>query len=129
MRIHVTTAESGAPWNLSLERFAEQLAAHRPDALIALEPDNAQPQVRFELTMGETQVEGAFFTGEWQQLICWDATIEEWAPVIEWFLSLLPLEADADIFLEAVAIPQQLPRLATAADIAHILTDLDSSIQ
>lgn len=128
MRIHVTTAETGAPWNLSLERFAEQLTAHRPDALIAVDTDNTRPQVRFELTLSDEQAEGIYFTGTWQQLICWDSTIDSWAPVIEWFLGLLPLEADADIFLEAVARPQQLPRLATAPDIARILTDLDNSV-
>jgi hypothetical protein len=128
MRIHVTTAETGAPWNLSLEQFAQRLTEHRPDALIAVDPENAQPQVRFELTLGDQQAEGIYFTGDWQQLICWDATIDDWAPIIEWFLGLLPLEADANTFLEAVAFPQELPRLATAADIARILTELDNSI-
>lgn len=128
MRIHVTIAETGTPWNLSLEQFAQHLTAHRPDALIAVDPDNAQPQTRFELTLGDEQAEGSYFTGDWQQLICWDATIDDWAPIIEWFLTLLPLEADANIFLEAVATPQELPRLATAADIARILTELDNSI-
>lgn len=128
MRIHVTTAEAGAPWNLSLEQFAQQLAASRPDALIAVDSENAQPQVRFELSLGEEQAEGIYFTGDWQQLICWDVTIDAWAPFIEWFIGLLPLESDADIFLEAVALPQPLPRLSTAADIARILTELDDSI-
>jgi len=50
MRIHVITADTGAPWNLPLERFAEQLAAHWPDALVAVDPGNRRPQVRFELT-------------------------------------------------------------------------------
>ena len=128
MRIHVTTTETGAPWNLPLEQFAQQFVEHRPDALIAVDAENAQPQVRFELTFGEEQAEGIYFIGEWQQLICRDGTIDDWAQIIEWFLGLLPLEADADIFLEAVAVPQQLPRLARAADIARILTELDDSI-
>lgn len=128
MRIHVTTTDTGAPWDLSLEHFADRLASERPGALITLDRDNAQPQVRFELTFGDQSAEGIYFTGKWQQLICWDATIEDWAAVIEWFLSLLSLEADADIFLESVAIPQELPRLAAAADIARILTDLDNSM-
>ena len=128
MRIHVTTAETGTPWNLPLEQFAERLAAHRTDALIAVDAENTQPQVRFELTLGDQQAEGIYFTGEWQQLICWDGTIDDWAQIIEWFLGLLPLDADADVFLEAVAIPQQLPRLARATDIARILTELDESI-
>ena len=128
MRIHVTTTETGAPWSLSLDQFAQHLAAHWSDALIAVDAENAQPQVQFELTLGEEQAEGIYFTGEWQQLICWDGTIDDWAQIIEWFLGLLPLNADADIFLEAVARPQQLPRLARAADIARILTELDDSI-
>ena len=128
MRIHVTTTETGAPWNLPLEQFAQQLAEHQPDALIAVDAENTQPQVRFELAFGEEQAEGIYFTGQWQQLICWDGTIDDWAQIIEWFLGLLSLEADADIFLEAVAVPQQLPRLARAADIARILTELDDSI-
>ena len=128
MRIHVTTAETGAPWNLSLEQFGQQLAEHRPDALIAVDAENAQPQVRFELTFGDQPAEGIYFTGEWHQLICWDGTIDDWSQIIEWFLSLLPLDADADIFLEAVAVPQQLPRPARAADITRILTELDDSI-
>ena len=128
MRIHVTTAETGTPWNLPLEQFAERLAAHRTDALIAMDAENAQPQVRFELTLGDQQAEGIYFTGEWQQLICWDGTIDDWAQIIEWFLGLLPPESGAQIFLEAVAIPQDLPRPATAADVARILTDLDTSL-
>jgi hypothetical protein len=127
MRIHVTTAETGAPWNLPLERFAQQFAEHRSDALIAVDTENAQPQVRFELTFGEEQAEGIYVIGDRQQLICWDGTINDWAQVIEWFLTLLPLEADADILFEAVAVPQRLPRLATAADIARILIELDDS--
>lgn len=127
MRIHVITADTGAPWNLPLERFAEQLAAHWPDALVAVDPGNRRPQVRFELTLGGQQAEGIYYTGQWQQLICWDATIDDWAPVIEWFLGLLPDGAAAETFLEAVARPQQLPRPAAAADIARILTDLDNS--
>lgn len=128
MRIHVTTAETGAPWNLPLERFAQQLAEQWPDALIAVDADDPRPQVRFELTLGDEQAEGIYYTGAWQQLICWDATIDDWAPIIEWFLGLLRPDADADIFLEAVATPQRLPRPTTAADIARILTDLDNSI-
>jgi hypothetical protein len=128
VRIHVTTANTGAPWNLPLDRFADQLAAARPGTAIALDPDNTQPQVRFELAFGDHRAEGIYFTGDWQQLICWDATIEDWSPVIEWFLNLLPLESDADIFLESVAVPQELPRLATVADIARILNDLDDSL-
>ena len=128
MRIHVTIAETGAPWNLSLEQFAQRMAAYRPDALIVVDPDHDDPQVRFEMTLGDEEVNGIYFTGSWQQLACWDATIDDWAPVIEWFLSLLPLEADADVFLEAVADPQPLPRPATAPGIARILTALDNSI-
>jgi hypothetical protein len=129
VRIHVTTAETGTPWKLSLEQFAQRLTGHRPDALIAVDPENAQPQVHFELTRGDQQAEGIYFTGGWQQLICWDATIGDWAPIIEWFLGLLPLEADANTFLEAAARLQELPRLATtAADIARNLTELDESI-
>lgn len=128
MRIHVTVADSGAPWNLPLEHFAEQLTAHRPDALIALEAEAPGPRAEFELVLGEDKALGIYFTGEFQHLTCWDATIEDWAPIIEWFLSLLPLESDASIFLEAVPIPQELPRLAAAADIARILTDLDASV-
>lgn len=124
----MTTAETGAPWNLSLERFAEQLAARRPDALIAVDPDNPQPQVSFELTLGDGRAEGAYFTGTRQQMICWDGTIDDWAPIVEWLLGLLPLESDANIFLEAVAVPQELPRLATAADISRILSDLENSV-
>lgn len=67
MRIHVTTAETGAPWNLSLERFAEQLSAFRPDAVIAVDPDD---QVRFGLTLGGEPAEGIYYTGQWQQLVC-----------------------------------------------------------
>jgi hypothetical protein len=128
MRIHVTIADTGAPWNLSLEQFAQYLAAYRPDALIVMDTDNRDPQVRFEMTLGDEDVNGIYFTGTWQQLACWDATIDDWAPFIEWFLNLLPLEADANIFLEAVARPQPLPRLAAAPDIARILTDLDNSV-
>lgn len=128
MRIHVTTADTGAPWDLPLDRFADKLAAFRPGTAIAIDPGNTHPQVRFELAFGDEQAEGIYFAGERQQLACWDATIEDWAPVIEWFLSLLPLESDANIFLESVAIPQELPRLARAADIAQILNDLDDSI-
>jgi hypothetical protein len=128
MRIHVTIVKTGAPWNLTLKQFVQQLAEHRPDALIAVDAENAQPQVRFGLRLGGEQAEGIYCTGDWQQLICWDATIDDWAPIIEWFLGLLPLEAEADIFLEAVAVPQRLPRLARAADIARILTTLDDSV-
>jgi hypothetical protein len=128
MRIHVTVGATGAPWDLSPERFAAQLSAYRADALIAADPDNADPRVRFEITLGGRQAEGAYFLGQWQQLTCWDATIEGWAPFIEWFLGLLPPESGAQIFLEAVAIPQDLPRPATAADVARILTDLDNSL-
>ena len=128
MRIHVTTAETGAPWNLSVEQFAQRLAASRPNALIAVDSENAQLRVRFELSIGEARAEGIYLTGDWQQLICWDGTIDGWAPFIEWFIGLLPVESGADIFLEAAAIPQPLPRLSTAADIARILTELDDSI-
>lgn len=128
MRIHVTIADTGAPWNLPLERFAEQLSMHRPDALVAVEPDDPDPQVRFELTLGEQQAEGTYYIGQWQQLVCWDVTIDAWAPIIEWFLGLLPDGAAAETFLEAVARPQQLPQRAAAADIARILTDLDNSV-
>jgi hypothetical protein len=128
MRIHVTTAETGVPWDLSLEQFAQRMAAYRPDALTVLDPDDRNPQVRFEISLGDEDVSGIYFTGASQQLACWDATIDGWAPVIAWFLSLLPLEADADIFLEAVAVPQPLPRPTTAPDIARILTELDNSI-
>jgi hypothetical protein len=127
VRIHVTTTDTGAPWGLSLDRFAAGLAAYRPDTAMALDPGNAQPQVRFELALGDHQAEGIYFTGQWNQLICWDATIDDWAPVIEWFLSLLPSDSHAETFLEAVATPRHLPRLATAAHISQILTDLDNS--
>lgn len=128
MRIHVTIAETGAPWNLSLEQFARQLADYRPDAAVVVDPDNRDPQVRFEMALGNENVNGIYFTGAWQQLACWDATIDDWAPVIEWFLGLLPPAADANVFLEAVASPQRLPRLARATDIARILTELDESV-
>ena len=128
MRIHVTIAETGAPWDLSLERFAEQLSAFRPDALVAVEPGHRRPQVLFELTLGGQQAEGTYYIGQWQQLVCSDATIDDWAPVIEWFLGLLPGGAAVETFLDVVAIPRQLPRSATAADIARILTDLDNRV-
>lgn len=130
MRIHVIIAESGVPWDLSLEQFAVKLAGYRPDALIAVNPDasNLEPHVSFEMAVGGQQAEGVYFTGKWQQLTCWDAGIEDWAPVIEWFLGLLPPDAEAQTFLDAVAVPQDLPRLATAPDIARILTDLDNSV-
>jgi hypothetical protein len=128
MRIHVTIAATGASWDLPLERFAGQLTAHRPDALIAVDPENPRPQVRFELTLGGQQAEGAYYTGQWQQLICWDGTIDAWSPVIEWFLGLLPAAAAAETFLESVARPHPLPRPASAADISRILTGLDNSV-
>lgn len=128
MRIHVTITETGAPWDLPLERFAEQLAAYRPDALFTVDPENSYPQVSFELTLSAQQAEGTYFIGRWQQLVCSDASIEDWAPVIEWFLGILPAGAAVEIFLDAVAIPQQLPRSAGAADVSRILTDLDNSV-
>ncbi|HEY3866837.1 MAG TPA: hypothetical protein VGM10_00725 [Actinocrinis sp.] len=130
MRIHVIIAETGAPWDLSLEQFAAKLAVYRTDALIAVNPDSPglNAHVSFEMTLGGQEAEGTYFTGRWQQLICSETTIEDWAPVIEWFLGLLPPASDAQIFLEAVAIPQDLPRPTTAADIARILTDLDNSV-
>lgn len=128
MRIHVFIDDSGAPWDLSLERFAEQLTAYRPDAVVEVDSDDSDPQVRFWLTLDGQDVDGIYHAGRRQQLICWDATIDDWAPLIEWFLGLLPGGAGVQTFLEAVAIPQPLPRSSTAADIARILTDLDNSV-
>ena len=134
MRIHVTTAEGGAAWSLSLARFAEELAAYRPDALISVDADKRNQQVRFELTLRDDgadghdgaddllhRAEGIYFIGDWQQLVCWDGSIDGWAPVIVWFLGLLPPGAEANIFLEAVAVPRRLARSATAADVARML--------
>lgn len=128
MRIHVTIADLEAPWDLSLERFAERLTADWPDTTARVEQDD---KADFWWTRGDEDAEGVYYIGRWQQLVCRegrDATIEDWAPLIEWFLGLLPDGAGVEIFLDAVAIPQPLPRSSTAGDIARILNDLNNSV-
>lgn len=138
MRIHVFIDESGAPWDLSLERFAERLTTDWPNAEAAVNTDDSDSYVDFwpafggeSPTFGGEDAEGTYFAGRRPQLVC-DvgriAGIDDWAPLIEWFLGLLPDGAAVQTFLDDVAIPQPLPLSSTAADIARILNDLNNSV-
>jgi hypothetical protein len=144
VRIHVIPADTGPAWGLTAQRFRQALARHRPDVPCGIEHDDAGAGTRagFEVDFGEWTAEGLYYAGsvdgltrpgdrggrsDLQQLVCWDAGIEKWAPLIEWFLGLLPEDAAVEAFLDAAAVPRHLPRSATAADIARILTELDQS--
>jgi hypothetical protein len=125
LRIHVTIASGSAPWNLTIEAFQRHLAAYRPDARSeVLSQAIGGEHLSFYLGSDAGQHDGAYFPG--QQLILWDGPVDYWAGLIVWFLGLLPPGAATECFLEAVAIPQELPRTATAADVTGILTDLDA---
>lgn len=127
MRIHVTLAQNSAPWDLTMELFAGYLGEYRADARSFARTQGTGEYLSFDLDLGSDGVrcEGGYFPQ--QQLILDDGTIEGWAPIIEWFLGLLPFDAAADIFLESAAVPRELPRNATSPDIARILTALEAS--
>jgi len=105
-----------------MELFAESLARYRTDARPSVRTQGTGEYVSFDLVLDGARRDGGYFPE--QQFILEDGPIDAWAPVIEWFLSLLPFDAGADIFVESAAAPRQLPRNATAADIARILTAL-----
>jgi hypothetical protein len=119
LRIHVTFAENSAPWELSMELFVESLARYRADARPAVRTQGTGEYAAFDLDLGGEPCHGGYFPD--QQLILDGGSIRVWAPVIEWFLGLLPFDARADTFLEPATVPRDLPRTATAADIARIL--------
>jgi hypothetical protein len=125
MRIHVAVAENSAPWGLPMDLFADQLAEFRADARSAVRTQGSGEYVSFDLVVDGRRRDGGFFPD--QQLILEDGPAEAWAPVIEWFLGLLPFDAGIDLYLETVATPRELPRNATVADIVRILTALDDS--
>lgn len=125
MRIHVVVAENSAPWDLTLDSFRMRLGAYRPDARTDVRTQGGSQYLFFDLDFDGERYEGGYFPD--QQLILWDASIEAWAPVIVWFLNLLPHGANADCFLESVAIPQEVPRNATVEEVTRILTTLDAS--
>lgn len=132
MRIHVAIADDSAPWDLAIDGFRQQLLTYRPDA----HSWTARPRGRsarrqthggyldFDLDFGGERRNGAYYPGE--QLTLWDGPFSDWAPVIVWFLGLLPAGALACCLLEAVPIPQPLPRSSSAEDVTRILTELDA---
>jgi hypothetical protein len=115
----VTFAEHSAPWDLPMELFTENLARYRADAHCAVLTQGTGEYVSFDLDLGGERCHGGYFPG--QQLIVDGGSVEDWAPVIEWFLGLLPFDARADIFPESATAPRSLPRTATAADIVRLL--------
>jgi hypothetical protein len=125
LRIHLTITDSSAPWTLTAEAFQRELASYRPDARThAGYQQRGGDYLEFDLDFDGERREGTYWPG--QQLVLNDYPIEEWAPVITWFLGLLP-GAAAQCFLDTVPVPQELPRGVTAADVAQILTALDAS--
>jgi hypothetical protein len=125
LRVHVTVTDDSAPWDLTIEGFRQRLTARRPDARTsALSTPIGGEHLTFDLDFGGERRDGSYHPG--QQLTLWDGPISDWSPVIVWFLSLLPEGALAQCFLDAVAIPQELPRSSSAEDVTRILTQLDA---
>jgi hypothetical protein len=125
LRIHVAIADDSAPWDLTIGEFRQRLLAYRQDARTwARSIPRRGEYLDFDLDFGGERRNGAYYPG--QQLGLWDGPISDWAPVIVWFLGLLPEGAGAQCLLEAVPIPQPLPRTATAEDVTQILTELDA---
>ena len=125
MRIHVAITDNSPPWDLTAEEFRRRLVSFRPDARTnAGYQQHDGDYLEFDLDFGGERHDGNYWPGE--QLVLYDYPFEEWAPVISWFLGLLPGDASAQCFLDAVPIPRDLPRDSTAAHIAEILTALDA---
>ncbi|MFE9427724.1 hypothetical protein ACFYNO_32700 [Kitasatospora sp. NPDC006697] len=118
-------AAPGTTWPLRREEFHASLVERFPEARCyeKHEPVNRVDYLGFYVDLDGTERHGNYFEGS--HLTLEDAEPQEWAPTIEWFLTLLPVAAPVVAVLESnpdALAP--LPPRATAEEIRAALAEL-----
>ncbi|HEX7658849.1 MAG TPA: hypothetical protein VF444_05160 [Pseudonocardiaceae bacterium] len=119
-------AAPGTRWPLTIDDFATNLRSRWPNVRTWLKHSlrTNDDYLDFDVPFPDYTRSGAYFNGTMFTL--GDDTPEFWGSTVEWFLSLLPQDAQIVGIMEAASEMATIPRNSTATRIVAILDELNS---